>query len=134
MKTLQEYISRSLNFSSKDENILEDQDFIFEMANLSKDETKLPMTIWIESNVRSTHHNKPRMKFANSYSPKQNINDLIPISIDKENPEILIKNYKLKISSKDLDILKDWIKKHYENLIKVWNQDMTPFEFAKSLE
>lgn len=105
-------------------------DYICEMTNLSKAETNLPMVVWIESNTRDTHHNTPRLKFANSYSNKQKEGDLIPISIERE-PKILIKNPELKISQSDLNILIEWIKRHYDDLIKVWNQDISPMQFLR---
>ncbi len=64
------------------------------------------------------------------------VGELIPISIDQENPEILIKknsNFKLKISNKDLENLKKWIVRNYEELMKVWNDIQTPTQFAHKM-
>ena len=105
------------------------EDYNYQMTNLSKDETNLPMVIWIESNTRTSQHDTPSLKFANSYSNKQLEIDLIPVSI-AQNPEILIQNPTLNISQSDLNILIEWIKRHYDDLIKVWTQDITPSQFV----
>lgn len=63
------------------------------------------MLIWIES-CKQTKHKISRMKFENSYSTKLIPKELIPISIDKENPQILVDGFKLKIKNKDLENLK----------------------------
>lgn len=73
------------------------------------------------------------MKFENSYSTKLIPKELIPISIDKENPQILVDGFKLKIKNKDLEKLKDWIKLHYDDLMKVWNYEIDTIEFVQSL-
>ncbi len=122
-------------FGSLDIEVSEEQDMIIEMANLSKEETDLPMIVWIGPNL-ATRHNKPRMKFSNSNSDSALVGELIPISIDQENPEILIKknsNFKLKISNKDLENLKKWIVRNYEELMKVWNDIQTPTQFAHKM-
>lgn len=115
---------------------LSEQDMMTEMANLSKQETELPMVVWIEVK-RSTEHNKARMKFSNSNSDSLLPGELVPISIDPKNPEILIKqknaNFKLKISNKDLESLKKWIIKNYEELMKVWDGKQTVIQFGQSM-
>lgn len=115
---------------------LSEQDIMTEMANLSKQETDLPMVVWIEVK-RPTEHHKARMKFNNSNSDSLLPGELVPISIDPTNPEILIKqknvNFKLKISNKDLESLKKWIIKNYEELMKVWDGKQTIIQFGKSM-
>ena len=58
---------------------------LFEMANVSKKDTKLPYEIWIDSEGknRNTKHNYPKVIV--DYN-----GDRIPVSIS-ENPEILVK-------------------------------------------
>ena len=67
------------------------EDYNYQMSNLSKEETNLPMVIWIESNTRTSQHDTPSLKFANSYSNKQ---------------------------------------REIDDLIKVWNQEITPAQFV----
>ncbi len=124
MKSLSEFIV--------EEELLYGDDLMIEMSNLSQKHTKLPMIVWIES-CRQTKHNVPRLKFENSYSKKLVPKELIPISIDKDNPELLVDGFKLKIKQKDLDILKEWIKKHYDALIGVWNYEIDIYDFMLNL-
>lgn len=124
MKSLSEFVS--------EEESLYGDDLMFGMSNLSQKHTKLPMIVWIES-CRQTKHNVPRLKFENSYSKKLIPKELIPISIDKDNPEILVDGFKLKIKQKDLDILKEWIKKHYDALVGVWNYEIDIYDFMLNL-
>ncbi len=67
------------------------------------------------------------------YSKKLVPKELIPISIDKENPEILADGFKLKIKQKDLGILKEWIKKHYDALMGVWKYEIDTYDFMLNL-
>lgn len=110
----------------------ENEDLMLEMSNLAQKHTDLPMVIWIES-CRQTKHNTPRLKFANSYSTKLIPKELIPISIDKDEPKILVNGFKLHIKHKDLEKLKEWIKTHYYDLMKVWNYEIDTYEFMQTL-
>ena len=134
IKTFKEF---SKDLEEKVEYDFTEQDMMTEMANLSKQETDLPMVVWIEVK-RPTEHNKARMKFNNSNSDSLLPGELVPISIDAENPEILVKqkntNFKLKISNKDLESLKKWIKENYEELMKVWDGKQTPIQFGQNMK
>lgn len=110
--------------------MLEDQ-MLLEMANLSKEDTNLPMIVWIQVESES-QHNAPRIKFANNTSNSLKPTDLVPISIS-DNPVILSKGTKLKISSKDFEQLRQWIIKHKDNLLKVWNGEISTMAFCKTL-
>lgn len=124
MKTLEQFI--------KEEQEHYGEDIMLEMSNFGQKHTNLPMVVWIES-CRQTEHNTPRMKFANSYSQRFIPKDLIPISIDKENPEILVDGFKLQIKNKDIEKLKQWIRDHYEDLMKFWNYEIDAAEFSQNI-
>lgn len=94
-----------------------------EMANVSKRTTGLPMCIWVLSEI-PVEHNLPRLKFQNNYSDKVQPKEMIPVSIS-DNPVLLIKNLKLKISSRDFELLRKWIIKNKELLLRYWNYDAT---------
>lgn len=135
MKSLEDFIYES-NLPIYEDWLKEfenDENAIFEMANLSTDQTELPMVIWIEVK-RPTKHNYPRMKFLNSKDNSLLPSNLVPISIDKIDPKIQVKDVKLKISGKDLDILKKWIILNYESLMKVWNGEITATEFPNYMK
>ncbi len=67
------------------------------------------------------------------YSKKLIPKELIPISIDENNHEILVNGFRLKIKQKDLDLLKEWVKKHYYDLMDVWNYEISVGEFVRRI-
>ena len=93
---------------------------LFDMANVSKKDTKLPYDIWIDSEGKNTKQNYPQLKV--DYN-----GDRIPVSIS-ENPEILVKK-KIPEFSK----IKSWIKKYSIVLLKHWNKEITDKEALNQL-
>lgn len=105
-----------------------DNQSLFEMANLSTDETDLPVVVWIS--IKSDENHKiPRIKFSNTESSKMSTDILVPISIS-DTPVILSKNTVLNISNKKLNKVKQWIIKNKEALLRVWNGEITPTQFV----
>ena len=95
-----------------------DEDLLFEMANVSTKDTKLPYELWIDSYVSDIEaKNIPRIKV--------NVDgDLIPVSIS-DNPKVLV-------SGKDnfrgkSEIIK-YIKKYLDVFIKHWNKELADKE------
>ena len=105
-----------------------DDDVMSVLTSLSKGETGLPMVVWIEVK-RVSERQTPRMQFSNSGRDDLLPKSLVPISLDKERPQILVNGVKLNIPNKDLEDLKRWIKSNHEGLMKVWNGDISPFQF-----
>ena len=97
---------------------------LFEMANFRMSDTGLPVNIWINESgsSRSNKHSIPRIKFQNNYSEKADRSSLIPISIDNA-PKIL--SGVPKIKSKDLNIVKHFIKLNVKELLNHWNGDIS---------
>lgn len=89
---------------------------LFEMANLPKYKTGLPMNMWIDGGGidRPLRHSNYRVKIQNGYGDKAKLSELISISIDPIEPKILT-NTKILIKKKDLKIIFDFIKKHYND-------------------
>ena len=113
----------------------EDKDILFEMTNLRKKYTGLPANIWIDdmADARNTKHNVPRIKFQNNTSDKVT-DDLIPLSIDKENPQILTKHLSVKLSKEELNLIKKFVIINYDLLIRHWLQEIDSFEFKDMME
>ena len=95
---------------------------LFEMANVSKKDTKLPYDLWIDSEGknRNTKQNYPRLKV--DYNGNK-----IPVSIS-EDPEILA-NKKIPEFPK----IKSWIKKYSVVLLQHWNKEITDREALNRL-
>ena len=95
---------------------------LFEMANVSKKDTKLPYDIWIDSEGKNRNiaPNYPRLKVDCN-------GDKIPVSIS-ENPEILVKK---RIS--EFPKVRSWIKKYLAVLLQHWNKEITDKEALNQL-
>ena len=95
---------------------------LFEMANVSKKDTKLPYDIWIDSEGKNRNiaPNYPRLKVDCN-------GDRIPVSIS-ENPEILVKK---RIS--EFPEVRSWIKKYLAVLLQHWNKEITDKEALNQL-
>lgn len=120
-KPLSEMIEESMNDNA-----------LLEMANLAKSDTSLPMIVWIQVK-QPMQHNAPRMKFANNYSNNMLARDLVPVSIS-DDPQILSKGTKLKISNADFEKLRQWIIRNKEALMKVWNGEISTIQFGKEMK
>lgn len=108
---------------------LSQEDFdeeVSEMAGLETKESKLPYRILIDygGKSRNRENNSPRImvNLDNHYK------ELVPISIDRDNPKILI--------NKDIpnfQILKQWIIMNYDILIRHWNHKIDDFDALELL-
>lgn len=94
----------------------------FEMANVSKKDTKLPYDIWIDSEGKNRHTepNYPQLKVDCN-------GDKIPVSIS-ENPEILVRK-----RIPEFQKVRFWIKKYLSVLLQHWNKEITDREALNQL-
>ena len=114
----------------------EDDDFMFRLGNLSMHRTGLPVVVWIEANM-GMKHVSPRMLFSNSTSsclrPGDRADSLIPISLDPENPKVLLEYAVIHISPLELEAIKRWIVKNYQPLMRHWNGEIDSLEVITKL-
>ena len=98
---------------------------IWEMANLKKSRTGLPVIVYISGN-KSSHG--ARIKFFDSYSDTigDNYDLLVPLTVSK-NPEIPIE-HKLNIKKQDLEKVRQWVIKNYEVLMALYNDEIDEIE------
>ena len=73
---------------------------------------------------RRRENNIPRIMI----SLDNHFRELIPISIDKYNPEVLIDKEIL-----EFEVIKKFIVKHYEILIRHWNQELDDLDALELL-
>lgn len=78
--------------------------------------TDLPITLWLYDNGRKENI----IYMQNNYDKYTTGNDLIPISIDKVNPQLLV-DTRLNVSTEDLNKVFDFIKSKYNSLIDMIN-------------
>lgn len=125
----------SIKQLNKELKKLLDEDLLYEMSNFRKKITGLPVNLSLQIQTdeeKRYQHNLPRLKFQNNtadtVTSKQ---DLIPVSIDPINPEVLIdKPY----NKKYYRIVRKWIIDHYDLLIKFWNQEIDEFDLKDALQ
>ena len=103
-----------------------------EMANVSKNTTGLNVCIWILSEI-PVEHNLPRIKFQNNYGNKVQPHSMIPMSIS-DNPQILIKNIKLGITTQDFEKIRSWVIPNKDLLLCYWNYDATIEDLIKEIK
>lgn len=112
-----------------------DEDLLYEMNNFRKKITGLPVNLSLQIQTdeeKRYQHNLPRLKFQNNIADTvTSKQDLIPVSIDPINPEVLIdKPY----NTKYYRIVRKWIIDHYDLLIKFWNQEIDEFDLKDALQ
>ena len=99
--------------------IEDNKEQLYEFADLVPEDTRLTVVVWIDG-PRKMKYGK-RIKFQNNNSNRLNGGEIIPITIS-DDPQIQ-KSFttKLKISNKDLNKIKSWIKLNKEVLLDYSN-------------
>lgn len=114
----------------------EDDDFMFRLGSVSKHRTGLPVVVWIEASM-GMEHVTPRVLFSNSTSsclrPGDSADALIPVSLDTENPKVLLDDAVLNISSAELEAIKRWIVSNYQPMMQHWNMEIDTCEATLQL-
>ncbi len=90
----------------------------FGCTSLSKRKSGLPINIVFYCSYTLDRDNI--LFFQNDYG-KLNYNNMIMMSVDKDNPQVLV-NRKINIKEKDMILLKNFIKKYYKAITK-YNDD-----------
>lgn len=103
------------------ENELEEMNIIWRECSY------LPYDVLIDYDGRNRKrtNNSPRLMV----SIDRHYKDIVPISIDKENPEVLIDR-----EIPEFEVIKEWIKKNYNILIRHWNQRLDDYIVTKLLK
>lgn len=133
-KTLEEHLNEE-GLTSRLAEMVDDslnEDCLFEMANISKKKTKLPVIVWVQTKIR-TRHESPRIKFLNSTANKTQTSLLVPLSIS-DDPKILSRNTQLSISSAQFEEVRQWVIRNRELLMQLWNDDITSDEFIDQMK
>ena len=94
-----------------------EEELLYEMASVSKEDTGLPYKLWLDSagTNRNTKHNEIRIKVEVD-------GDRIPVIVDKENPYISKSVGKTIPNFKEIQ---EYIVKYYDVFVKHWNGELT---------
>lgn len=118
----------------EDMKLVLEEDTLNEMSNFRKRITGLPVNLSLQIETdddKKYPHNVPRLKFQNNTADRITSKaDLIPISIDKENPVVLIDKPYDSIIYKQV---RQWIIINYDALIQFWKQEIDEFELKDKL-
>lgn len=98
-------------------------DELFEMSNLRKVDTGLPVNIYVSSGGSTNHQHGPRLKAMITSSDKFNHNETISIMLKKDITKDDVIGYG-KISNETLNKLRDYINLNYDILMKYWNDEI----------
>lgn len=118
----------------EDMKLVLEEDTLNEMSNFRKRITGLPVNLSLQIETdddKKYPHNVPRLKFQNNTADRITSKaDLIPISIDKENPVVLIDKPYDSIIYKQV---RQWIIINYDALIQFWKQEIDEFELKDKI-
>lgn len=99
---------------------------LIEMAMFKKDKSGLSHTIWIDEagKSRKKKDKLPRIKIQDN----NNSDNLVSFLIDKTNPIILAGEFKKR---QDISDISEFVKIAYNDLMDVWNQKITGYDFIE---
>jgi hypothetical protein len=131
---LNRIFEKVLNFLSEYENRQENLKHIYEMSNLQKRTSGLPVNLWLddEGTWIDTKHNLMRLKFQNDTDERINRHNMYPMSIS-EDPKILKGKSNIKLASKDIQEIRNFIINNKALLEKLSLQEINFQEFIESM-
>ena len=100
---------------------------IWAMSNFRPTETGLPMVIWVNPKTGLEKHG-PRIKVQKEHGSKSQLGNWVSVTINK-NPEI-----KGKLSPQDSRLVFKFIKENLDNLLALWNDEISPLEFGSKIK
>ena len=113
-----------------------EEDYAFFWAYLYKKYTGLPVDLRLDElgcqrGHELVHFSRPLLTFQNTYDDR--IWVPLPMSISL-NPKVLEDEKYIRIKSEDVEAVRQFIIKHYELLMKHWNQEITTTELCEILK
>ena len=78
------------------------------------------------------HYSEPLLTFQNNYDDKAHF-DVLPMSISK-NPQVLEDEKYIKIKPEDVEVVRQFISKHDDLLMKHWRQEIDTMELHEILK
>ena len=109
------------------------EDDLFEMSNIRKNESGLPMNIYVSSGGSVNHQHGPRIKVmptsANNMNPHQTVSVMLKQNITSDD----VVGYS-QLSSDDLSEIRNYINLNYETLIQYWEDTISTAEMISKLK
>lgn len=103
-------------------------DDLFEMSNISREDSGLPVRIWVSSKMSAAERHGPRLKveLPGTGSPT------IPVLLKKDITADDVVGYEL-LPAKILNPLRDFINLNYDILIQYWNDEVSTRQMILSI-
>jgi hypothetical protein len=114
-------------FNSKNDSLL------FEISNLQKKNTGLPVNIYVSSGGSVNHQHGPRIKAMITSSEKMDINSTVSVLLKKDITADDVVGYH-KLPTDILNSLRKYINANYEVLIAYWNDEIDSVELVQKLK
>ncbi len=106
---------------------LEEENELFEMANLYPRDTGLPMTVWV-SPKRNARHDV-RVKVCRPHGDRMIIEDTAVVGVRPE-PRVI----EGPLATGDFKLVAAWIKLNEAALVGYWDGDLSTVQFANALQ
>ena len=113
------------------EDLVEDA-HLFEMSNFKKNETGLPVNIYVSSGS-GLDYKLPRIKAMVDFGDKMNIRNTISIILKKDFTEDDIVDYH-RLPASIFKQLRKYINLNYDVLIDYWNDEISTTELTQRLQ
>jgi hypothetical protein len=101
---------------------------IFEMSNLRPRETGLPMVIWVNPSTGKEKHG-PRIKVQTFHGTKSDPDKLVAVGFTRDGK---IENFG-GLSNQDFKLVSNFIENNLNNLLRLWDDEISPVEFAQAI-
>jgi hypothetical protein len=111
----------------KEEEILANDTHLFEMSNLRKQDTGLPINVYVSSGGSVNKQHRPRIKVMRTSADKMNPHETIGIILKKNITLDDVVGYDL-ISPKTFEAIRRWVHMNYETLVDYWNDEISTVE------
>jgi len=108
-------------------------DQLFEMSNIRKSESGLPVNIYVSSGGSVNRQHGPRIKAMIDSGDKFNPHNTVSIILKRNITEDDVVGYE-KISPKILLAIRDYVNLNYEILIAYWNDEISTKDMIMGLE
>jgi hypothetical protein len=121
-------------YLTEKENLAENTRIIYEMATLRKKDSGLPANLYLDdigSWSKSGHWK--RIKFQPNTGDRPVTQNMIPMSIDS-NPQILVKNAKMSLNTKQIEQIKTFVKNNKELLLQLSDAKISIIDFWKQMK
>jgi hypothetical protein len=107
------------------------EDDLFEMANIRKDDTGLPVNIWVSPKPENSKK-EIRIKVSKSYSNRVDPRDTFSIYLDGR--EAIVKGDTGELKEKDISTVKSFLISRIDTFRKFWDKQIDDDEIKRLLK